>query len=38
MSHLFFYLIIADRTQGPSLLNNSDSSGAPDPKNLKVKV
>lgn len=37
MSHLLC-LNFADRTQGPGLLNNQDSSGAPDPKNLKVKV
>ncbi|KAL8092354.1 ras-related protein RABF1 [Apium graveolens] len=29
---------LPDRTQGPGLLNNPDSSGAPDPKNLKVKL
>ncbi|KAK1396452.1 ras-related protein RABF1 [Heracleum sosnowskyi] len=29
---------LPDRTQGPGLLNNSDSSGALDPKNLKVKL
>ncbi|KAL1817420.1 ras-related protein RABF1 [Daucus carota subsp. sativus] len=29
---------LPERTQGQGLLNNSDSSGAPDPKNLKVKL
>lgn len=29
---------LPDRTQGPGLLNNPDSSGASDPKNLKVKL
>lgn len=29
---------LPDRNQGPGLLSNQDSSGAPDPKNLKVKL